>query len=97
MRSFPATSDAIACTLGPAELRDTQAAWQKLMSASLIAREQVPGGLRLRFHPASSKALQQLVDIERECCAWISFEITGGTLTMTSAGAGEATIREMWS
>ena len=96
METYRATSDIVACTLSRADLEDTRTAWQKLFRASLVARDEVPGGLRLAFHPGSAEALRQLIDVERECCRWITFELEGATVTMTSPGAGAAAIREMW-
>ena len=96
MDTFRATSDTVACTLTPAELKETSAAWQKLFHLSLISRQEVPGGLRLVVHPGSAEALRQLIDIERECCRWITFELAGPSLTMTAAGAGASAIRQMW-
>ena len=97
MEMFRATSDTIACTLTPEDLKETQAAWRKLFRLSLISREAIPGGLRLLVHPGSADALRQLIDIERECCRWISFELDGPTVKMTAPGAGGVAIREMWS
>lgn len=96
METFRATSDIVACTLTRSELEETGSAWQKLFRLSLASRDEVPGGLRLVFHPGSAEALRQLVDIERECCKWITFELEGASVTMTSPGAGAAAIREMW-
>lgn len=97
METYRATSEVIACTLTPDDLKETQRAWQKLISLSLVSREEVPGGLRLAVHPGSAEALRSLIDIERDCCRWITFELEGAVVTMTSPGAGEAAIREMWS
>ena len=96
METFRATSDIVACSLSRTELEDTAAAWQKLLRLSLLSRDEVPGGLRLAFHPGSAEALRSLIDIERECCRWITFELDGATVTMTSPGAGASAIREMW-
>jgi hypothetical protein len=97
METYRATTDVIACTLTPDDLKETQQAWQKLFRLSLVSREEVPGGLRLAFHPRSAEALRSLVDVERDCCRWITFELDGPVVTMTSPGAGEAALREMWS
>ena len=96
MDIFRATSDTVVCTLTPADLRDVGSAWQKLFRLSLVSREEVLGGLRLVMHPESAPALRELIDIERECCRWITFELDGATVTMTAAGAGATAIREMW-
>jgi len=96
METYRAASDTIACTLTPTELKATASAWQKLFRQSLISRQEVAGGLRLEFHPGSARALRQLIDIERECCRWITFELDGPSVTMTSEGAGASAIRQMW-
>ena len=96
METYRATSDIVACSLTRSELEKTSSAWQKLFRLSLMSRTEVPDGLRLVFHPGSADALRQLVDIERECCTWITFELEGATVTMTSPGPGMSAIREMW-
>jgi hypothetical protein len=98
VETIKATSDTIMCTLSTAELRDTEAAWQRLFREWLVARDPVPGGLRLTVIPKAEPALRQLVDVEVGCCRWISFEIDGPSVAMTAAGeAGEQAIREMWA
>jgi|SRR5262252_10301866 len=96
METFRATSDVVACSLTRTELEETGSAWQKLFRLSLVSRDEAPGGLRLVFHPGSAGALRDLIDIERECCPWITFELEGASVTMTSTGTGPAAIREMW-
>lgn len=96
MSTIRATSNTIACTLSADELEDVGAAWQKLFRTSLLARDVVPGGLRLTVHPGGELALRQLIDIEAECCRWITFELGGPTVTMTAEGDGEQVIRTMW-
>jgi len=97
MDTFRATSDTIACALTPDDLKETQAAWDKLLRLSLVSREEVPGGLRLIVHPGSADALRRLIDVERDCCRWITFELDGPLVKMTASDGGEAAIREMWS
>jgi hypothetical protein len=97
METYRASSDVIACTLTPEGLKETEQAWQKLFGLALVSREEVPGGLRLEMHPGSADALRILIEAERDCCRWITFELDGPVVTMTSPGAGEAEIREMWS
>lgn len=96
METYRARTDVIACTLTPEDLKNVGQAWQKLFRESLIGRQAVPGGLRLEVHPGSAGALRSLIDIERECCQWVTFELDGPVVTMTSPGPGEAAIREMW-
>jgi hypothetical protein len=96
MTRIEATSQAIACTLSADDLQDVGAAWQKLLRSSLRSRDLVPGGLRLTVHPDAAGTLSQLIDIEAECCRWITFELEGPTVNMTAEGDGEEVIRSMW-
>jgi len=45
----------IACTLSAGELADREAAWRTLLDSSLLARERVPGGLRLVVRPDADR------------------------------------------
>jgi hypothetical protein len=96
METHRATSNTIVCTLSKDELSDTGAAWQKLFSTALLLREEIPGGLRLVVNDGSAEALRQLIEIERACCRWITFELEGPAVSMTAEGAGAATVRAMW-
>jgi hypothetical protein len=96
VETFRATSDTIVCTLSKDELSDTRTAWQKLFRTALLVREEIPGGLRLVVNDGSAKALRQLIEIERDCCRWITFQLDGPTVSMTAAEAGAAAIRTMW-
>ena len=96
MSTIRATSVNIACTLSADDLKDVSAAWQKLFRTSLRSRDLVPGGLRLRFRAGAEEALKQLVDIETQCCRWITFELDGPSVAMTAEGDGEEAIRAMW-
>lgn len=97
MQLHRATSNTIACTLNADELTETESAWKKLLRLSLVARQEIPGGVRLTVDHRSRAALRQLIDIERECCRWITFELDGSSVAMTAPGAGEAAIREIWA
>jgi hypothetical protein len=96
VETYRATSDTIMCTLSKDELTDTRSAWQKLFRTALMLREEIPGGLRLVVNDASAEALAQLIEIERECCRWINFELDGPTVSMTAEGAGADALRAMW-
>ncbi len=96
METYRATSDTIMCTLSKDELSDTRSAWQKLFRTALMLREEIPGGLRLVVNDASAEALRQLIEIERDCCRWINFELDGPTVSMTADGDGAAALRAMW-
>jgi hypothetical protein len=87
----------IACTLSPADLEDREGAWRKLMSSGLVKRDVVPGGIRLTPASRAAAALIDLVDLERECCAWIHFEVSDrSVVSLTAEGDGEAVLAEMF-
>jgi hypothetical protein len=87
----------IACTLSAADLEDREGAWRKLMSSGLVERDVVPGGIRLRPAPGAASALIELIDLERECCAWIRFDVgDGSAVTLTADGDGEAVLAELF-
>jgi hypothetical protein len=87
----------IACTLSASDLKDRAGAWRKLMGSGLVRRELVPGGIRLSAAKGAAAALIELIDLERECCAWIDFEVTEGSVVTLTAGAdGEAVLAGMF-
>jgi hypothetical protein len=96
VETFRATSRTIVCTLSKDELSDTRSAWQKLFRTALLVREEIPGGIRLIVNEGSAEALGQLIEIERDCCRWITFELDGSTVSLTAEGAGADALRQMW-
>jgi hypothetical protein len=88
----------IACTLTASDLKDREGAWRKLLGSGLVARDVVPGGVRLRPEPGAAIALIELIDLERECCAWIHFEVgENSVVTLTADGDGEMVLGGMFS
>jgi hypothetical protein len=87
----------IACTLSAEDLRDREGAWVKLMASGLVHRDVVPGGIRLTAEPGAAASLLDLIELERECCAWIQFDVRdAAVVTMTAPGDGEAVLTEMF-
>jgi hypothetical protein len=87
----------IACTLSAEDLRDREKAWAKLIASGLVRREAVPGGIRLTAAPGAAAGLLELIELERECCAWIQFDVRdGAVVTMTAEGDGESVLAEMF-
>ena len=84
------------CTLTAAELKDRGKAWQKLWGSGLLSRDRVPGGIRLSAEPGAAYALMDLIEIERDCCAWIDYEVGGNSVTLTAEGDGEAVLAGMF-
>ncbi len=86
----------IMCTLTASELKDRGKAWLKLWASGLLIRQRVPGGTRLHAEPGAERALMDLIDLERECCAWIDYSIEGPSVTLTAEGDGEAVLAGMF-
>jgi hypothetical protein len=87
----------IACALSAGQSAEREGAWRKLLGTSPQARERVPGGLRLVVRPGAGPELNALVDLERNCCPWIAFIVSGESVTMTAQGRGEEVLVEMFS
>ena len=67
------------------------------MASGLVQRDLVPGGIRLTAAPGAAAALLELIELERECCAWIHFEVSGGAMaTLTAPGDGQAVLAGMF-
>ncbi len=86
------------CTLDATDLADRERAWKKLLGSGLVHRERVPGGVRLTAGEGAAAALRQLIDLERECCAWIDYDYDSGdrAVTLTAQGAGEQVLAGMF-
>lgn len=68
------------------------------MGSGLVERYVVPGGIRLHAAPGAAAALIDLIDLERECCAWIRFDVSAGSIvTLTAEGDGEEVLAGMFS
>jgi len=93
----PSRSIPVACSLTAHDLADRTTAWRKLLGSSLVAADRVGGGIRLTVHADSEASLRRLVDLERECCPWISSRVDGATVTLTAEGDGEPALVEMFS
>ena len=67
------------------------------MGSGLVERDVVPGGIRLSPAPGAAAALIELIDLERECCAWIGFEVSADSvLTLTADGDGAVVLAGMF-
>jgi hypothetical protein len=75
---------AIACTLSAAEMGKRGRAWTELTSRWGRGSSRLSDAIVLTFarEPDAIARLELLVDQERECCAWIDFEIAESTQTV---------------
>ena len=99
----PTPETVIACTLTAADLQDRRQAWLKVGSF-ITATGPIPGGLSFDFARAGGvlESLAELVRLEAECCAWMSFAIehspNGIRLAITGLGPdGERGVRESFA
>jgi hypothetical protein len=95
-----ADAQPIVCTLSASDLKDRGAAWQKLLGSGLVERDRVPGGIRLTAAPGAAASLIELINLERDCCAWMHFDVgegsRGAAVTVTADGDGEAVLAAMF-
>lgn len=70
---IPQRSDEVACTLGRAATADRVAAWRALCAAGV--REDIAGGVRLRFPASLAEIARALVEREAACCPFLDFEL----------------------
>lgn len=70
-------SEPIACTLTATQYEDRAEAIAELTRASLISRDPLPGGIRLRFaaSPGADQRLRAIILAESECCAFLQMNL----------------------
>ena len=96
------TSRPLMCTLSAAEMGDRRSAWAKVLNSGLVTRESIPGGIAFHARPGAAEALIGLIDLERECCQWIDFEVLkdgasgAATINLTADGGGAAVLSGMF-
>lgn len=87
----------VACSLTSADLNHRERAWRKLLASGLVLRERIPGGVRLSAAPRAAAALMKLIDLERECCGWIHFNVeSDSAAALTAEGEGEEVLAVMF-
>lgn len=83
----------IACTLGPDDGPQRLEQWRRLSTVAGAGRTQAPGRVVLRFRdePGVADQLRQLVDAERQCCAFLDWQLThvAGECRVEITGSGE--------
>ncbi|HEU5174920.1 MAG TPA: hypothetical protein VFT96_09220 [Gemmatimonadaceae bacterium] len=65
----------IACTLAPGALEERSARFAALNRTWLRLLERGPGTLTLTYAAAAEPDLRELVRLERECCAFLTFHL----------------------
>ena len=82
----------IACSLSAAEQGERRDAAQRLVAAALLDARVTDRGAMLRFSGAAEPALRELIAAERECCPFLTFELSerGDGLSLAVSGPPEA-------
>jgi hypothetical protein len=91
----------VACTLGPAALRDRRGAWGEVLSAGHARVEAAPAGVRISFETTQvAGRVRELAALESECCAFARWTVDETdrhvVLDVASTGEGVAAVREMF-
>src|SRR5262249_36538807 len=66
------------CTLTEQELRERKATILALVRDRVIRRSELPAGYRYKFanDPDTNEAIHRMVEMERQCCRFLTFELT---------------------
>ena len=65
----------IACALGPAEMAPRLARIRQLTQVHLRSHRLEGSTLRLTYHGTAAAEVEQIVALERECCAFLDFNL----------------------
>lgn len=88
----------VTCTLQPSSVEDRLAAWRAL-AADSIRRRSVPDGTVLTVPAPLAATVEDLVESERACCGFLSFELRAAAgaieLHITSSSAGGREVIEL--
>jgi hypothetical protein len=87
----------IACTLSDDGLATRGERWRRLAGASGVDVAVTPSGLRLTFGPGSENELGELAALERDCCAFADWTVTGTVLEVSGRGDAVPAVQAMFS
>ncbi len=78
----------VACTLGDGQMSERRRRWHELAGRAFVERTETPEGLRLVFLAGDGveAELRELADLERTCCAFANWSVSGSVLEVTAAG-----------
>ena len=87
----------IACTLSDDGLAARGDRWRRLAGAVGVDVVITPSGLRLTFGPGSERELSELAALERECCAFADWTVTGTVLEVSGRGDAVPAVQALFS
>ncbi|MEM9013168.1 MAG: hypothetical protein AAGE18_18265 [Pseudomonadota bacterium] len=67
----------VACSLNDREFRERRSLVRETIAPRLVGTDRLEHGVILRFEPAADlrSMLRRFVDLERQCCGFLSFTI----------------------
>jgi hypothetical protein len=86
------TAAPLVCTLLPADLADRRRVVLDPLRAAALEVRSTPSGVALRFapQPGTVERLAEFIELERQCCGFLSFELrvepAGGPVWLTLSG-----------
>ncbi len=99
MGTIPAMANSlpiIACSLTGHGQRERLNEWKSLLPVA-ESREELPNGVRLRFHPNVAERVRSLAAAEQECCSFLRFDAAevedGLVMTVETERSGQEALR----
>jgi hypothetical protein len=88
----------IACTLGREDLAARLARIRQLTREHLRSHELQGTTLRLHYNAVASEELAQIVELERQCCAFLDFDLStkGAEVELVVEGPAHAAADAQW-
>jgi hypothetical protein len=89
----------IACTLTDPQMSERRQRWHALADRAFVERTERPDGLRLVFRADAGVAqeLRDLAALERQCCAFAEWAVSGVVLAVTArSDEGVAAVHGMF-
>jgi hypothetical protein len=92
----------VACRLSPVEMASRRQLWEEVAEVALVEKRPTPRGALLRFRalPGVAERLRRLAELEKDCCGFATFTVTGAEdrvlLEVESSGEGVEAVRRMF-
>ena len=87
----------IACTLSDDGLAARGERWRRLADATGVEVVVIPSGLRLTFGPGAECELAELAALERKCCGFADWTVTGTVLEVSGSRDAVSAVQGLFS
>jgi hypothetical protein len=76
----------VACTLSDGQMGERRRRWHELAGRAFVERTETPEGIRLTFRADEGveAELRELAGLERTCCAFADWLVSGSVLEVTA-------------